>query len=93
MKHVRLTLTAARLTWRTDSTFELDCLECGTELDVHQPDLEQPDRLLGTCEACGAWYLLTCLPAQGEVHLLALPTDSALDRAVARLEIESPADD
>ena len=30
------------------------------DLDLHQPDLQQPDRILGICPCCGAWYLLVC---------------------------------
>jgi hypothetical protein len=36
------------------------CLRCEGPLDRHQPDVQQPDRVLGTCPTCGAWYLLHC---------------------------------
>jgi len=34
------------------------CLACGELLSIHQPDVNAPERLLGTCDACGAWHLV-----------------------------------
>ena len=38
------------------------CLKCGGELELHQPDIELPDRLLATCgercQECGSWHLM-----------------------------------
>lgn len=36
----------------------LVCLNCDGALCWHQPDPDQPSRLLGTCPACGAWHIL-----------------------------------
>jgi hypothetical protein len=36
----------------------LSCPECEVPLDLHQPDDNQPTRLLGICCACNRWYLL-----------------------------------
>lgn len=33
------------------------CPACNVSLDVSQPGAS-PDRLLGACPGCGAWYLL-----------------------------------
>lgn len=33
------------------------CLGCGATLEIHQPDQEHPDRLLGTCDACHGWVV------------------------------------
>jgi hypothetical protein len=35
-----------------------DCLACGDLLVIHQPDINTPERLLGTCDSCGAWHLV-----------------------------------
>jgi hypothetical protein len=35
------------------------CPGCGYELELHQPDESQPDRLLATCRRCEAWFLTT----------------------------------
>jgi hypothetical protein len=34
------------------------CLACGESLVLHQPDVNAPERLLGTCDDCGAWHLI-----------------------------------
>src|SRR6516162_4174495 len=34
------------------------CCTCGGDLSLHQPDPEMPERILGTCCDCKAWYLL-----------------------------------
>jgi hypothetical protein len=50
---------------------ESTCDTCGAPLDVHQPDADLPDRLLGTCQGCKAWWLL-----DGEAGLMARLPDS-----------------
>lgn len=51
-------------------TAEPGCTVCHQPLDLHQPDVEQPDRLLATCGNCGAWHLLQ-QPDHGKKSLLA----------------------
>lgn len=34
------------------------CPDCRGPLAIHQPDERLPDRLLGTCRSCLAWFLL-----------------------------------
>ena len=36
------------------------CLGCGSSLELHQPDGDAPQRLLGTCDRCGGWHLIDC---------------------------------
>jgi hypothetical protein len=36
----------------------LVCPECLSPLVLHQPDEDQPDKLLGTCFVCFRWFLL-----------------------------------
>jgi hypothetical protein len=43
---------------RFECASEVLCAQCQTVLDLHQPDPEQPDRLLGTCPDCGTWHLM-----------------------------------
>jgi hypothetical protein len=43
---------------RFELASEVLCARCQVVLVRHQPDEEQPDRLLGTCDGCGAWFLL-----------------------------------
>lgn len=34
------------------------CPSCAEKLSIHQPDERLPERLLGTCRTCLAWFLL-----------------------------------
>jgi len=35
-----------------------DCPHCGTTLELHQPDIERPARLIAVCLDCGRWYIV-----------------------------------
>lgn len=41
---------------RFECEAEVLCARCHDMLDRHQPSDDQPDRLLGTCTTCGAWF-------------------------------------
>jgi len=34
------------------------CRTCWSDLILHQPDPEMPERILGTCDECKTWYLV-----------------------------------
>jgi hypothetical protein len=34
------------------------CRACQARLNIHQPDENRPEHLLGTCPSCGKWYLI-----------------------------------
>jgi hypothetical protein len=34
------------------------CPSCGKRLNLHQPDVHLPDRMLGTCSKCQQWYVI-----------------------------------
>jgi hypothetical protein len=36
----------------------VECPKCSTPLVLDQPDIDAPDRLVGICCNCQAWYLL-----------------------------------
>jgi hypothetical protein len=40
------------------SRIEALCLDCGSPLDLHQPDPVRPEHCLCTCSHCGLWHLL-----------------------------------
>jgi hypothetical protein len=50
------TVTAERV--GVGDAAEPSCAGCGGDLELHQPDADRPDRLLGTCPECGAWFLV-----------------------------------
>jgi hypothetical protein len=43
---------------RFEDVARAGCPGCGAPLELHQPDPECPERLLGTCPRCGGWFLL-----------------------------------
>lgn len=55
-------------------TFEsLECRGCRSALDIHQPNLQQPDQFLGTCSGCHRWYRLAASPNEAGLTILELP--------------------
>jgi hypothetical protein len=58
------------------------CTVCREMLDLHQPDVDQPNRFLATCGNCGAWHLLEQPEAGGRSFLARLPELPELMRAV-----------
>jgi hypothetical protein len=63
------------------------CPDCGSPLDLNQPDEELPSELLAVCGSCRRWFLLGEEDARGEVLLLELPHLSAIGKSLA----ENPA--
>ena len=65
----------ARGTATNDGVNSLCCPDCELPLDLHQPDLEQPMQLLGTCRSCSKWFFAVDLDPDGiETVLLELPS-------------------
>ena len=56
----------------------LPCLLCREPLEFHQPDADDPDRMLATCESCRAWHLVDCAPDAPEWTLVLLPDAASL---------------
>jgi hypothetical protein len=42
----------------TQESEPLECPECQGPLDLHQPDENQPTKLVGTCFVCSKWFLV-----------------------------------
>jgi hypothetical protein len=53
-----LSLYVVSLPSSREAISRVGCPNCQCELSVHQPDLELPDRMLGTCPECKSWYLM-----------------------------------
>lgn len=49
------------------------CLNCASELTLHQPDMDLPERLLGICEACKYWYLIDLVRDANQGVMVCLP--------------------
>jgi hypothetical protein len=53
---------------------EVSCPACCDGLVIHQPDQQQPARLLGICPSCSAWFLIDSVAAV----MVRLPDDDGL---------------
>jgi hypothetical protein len=89
-----LALDPIRLMCETEDLSEVECPGCHGHVAVHQPDVRLPDRLLGTCESCLAWFLIDA--AAGVMVLLpdlASPADAPAALSLARCGADlSPGD-
>ena len=54
------------------------CLSCQRHLGLVQPMTEEPERLVGTCEGCGRWYLIDWHPGSLQGVMLLLPDHDEL---------------
>jgi hypothetical protein len=57
MTSIQLALEVIRLPLDPDDFSEIDCPDCHGPIMIHQPDERFPDRLIGTCDSCSAWFL------------------------------------
>ena len=60
-----------------------ECLNCASELILHQPDMNTPERLLGVCESCKHWYLIDLVPDVSQGVMVWLP-DKEVVRDLSR---------
>ncbi len=49
------------------------CQKCETDLELHQPNQECPDEMLGICPQCGEWHFVRSSEAEGSVVVALLP--------------------
>jgi hypothetical protein len=76
---ISVSLTAVPLSTQAQVPAEAPCLGCGSSLELHQPDGNAPQRLLGTCDSCGAWNLIDC----DRALMVLLPDTDRFDNAEA----------
>jgi hypothetical protein len=74
MRSLLLALDIIRLVVAPDDLSRSRCPACLDALTLHQPDEMLPDRLLGTCGECHAWFLID---ATAEL-MVRLPDEQAL---------------
>jgi hypothetical protein len=67
-------ISALEFRARASEVMESSCLNCGSPLDMHQPDAESPDVFLGVCADCGRWYRVEVDVALDRIWFLAVPT-------------------
>jgi hypothetical protein len=78
---VALTLTMLRFSTLPENSGGGRCINCGVVLELHQPDIGSPDRLVGICETCGSWFVIDLVPGTDEAVMFLLPVDFRADRA------------
>lgn len=60
------------------------CPGCSKALVLHQPDEDDPDRLLGVCGWCSDWFLMDLVPDQEGWVVVPLPAAGSLRDAPER---------
>lgn len=67
---------------RPDELETLRCLKCGAELELDQPDIDEPSRLIATCCDCceegGTWHVIDQGSNDQEWLLVLLPATASL---------------
>lgn len=58
MTSIILSLDLIRFLSDPDNPHIVECPSCVDPLTLHQPDENLPDRLLGICPECRAWFLI-----------------------------------
>jgi hypothetical protein len=74
-----------------DEPSRINCSDCGGPLDLHQPDANSPDLLVGICESCRRWYLILADRGADEILMVLLP-DREWFRAITRGVDSGPTD-
>ena len=70
---VAVPLTMRRFSSLPEDLDDGGCLACKGPLDLHQPDVGSPDRMVGVCMKCGRWYLLDSIAGTDEALMVLLP--------------------
>ena len=68
------------------------CIKCSESLDLHQPESDFPDRLLGVCKSCRCWLLVELVPNKPEAVLILLPDGEWVLAAMRANEMIQPSD-
>lgn len=61
------------------------CSQCDCELDLHQPNPATPERLLATCNDCGAWFLVDLQPDDAMARVTHLTPPAAREPHFGRM--------
>ena len=70
---VAVPLTMRRFSSLPEDLDDGGCLACEGSLDLHQPDIGSPNRMVGVCVNCGCWYLLDLIEGSNEAVMVRLP--------------------
>ena len=65
-----------KMTWFSTAPENFDaarCLACDVYLELVQPGINSPDRLIGICERCQAWYVIDFDASTADAVMVLLP--------------------
>ena len=57
---------------------DLECWDCESSLELHQPDENRAEQFLATCLDCGRWYALAFTKDDEDLIVLELPDVSQI---------------
>lgn len=60
------------------------CQKCRKELEIHQPQEDNPQELLATCGECGRWHLIQVASDSSEAWMFNLPGVDFIREAMAQ---------
>jgi hypothetical protein len=72
-RSISLPLSISRFRAKDGELPRIRCRRCNALLQIHQPELETPERLLGTCPECHQWCLIESPAGQGWATIAAVP--------------------
>ncbi len=72
-KTATVTLHLIHFSEHSDLLAGIRCLACQRLLEMHQPDVGFPERMLGICPACKSWYLMDLVQDEPEAVMVTLP--------------------
>jgi hypothetical protein len=85
-----ITWTVTALKLSDDGLETPACRNCQTPLNIHQPDEDRPEHLLGTCARCGAWYLIELGKEETGAFMFDLPNVTLVHAVTAPAATKSP---
>ncbi len=68
---------------------KLNCRNCRSPLDLHQPNQNQPDQFLYTCPGCDCWFLVQAIAGESHATVVQLPEMSEIRPPVPASDLTS----
>ena len=75
---IKVSLAKKRFATLTADLALFRCLSCDAALDLQQPDVSFPDRLLGVCPGCRDWHVLDMELTEEPGVMVRLPDPASL---------------
>lgn len=82
LRSLDVTLEVRTIPFGPEGLCPSGCLQCQGPLTIHQPDADDPDRLMGSCDDCGAWYAFAIGSDGTQAVVVFLPVHALLERAL-----------